>query len=358
MDFHRGGEKPHFHNLYSKRLMTVETARKMETRNREDKHVSNTIGRFNDYYVTHKEAEIRALTRGLAEATTVKKKIVRLRDDVQTIRRRLRSSNLVMVDGKYVESAHKVIKEPVMTRDLYLVPQANEAKKSGLGVAIYDKKDNLVLKTEGQVQDDCMTLMGRRTIYPLHKAKAENEKESCVICFDDDIDSDLMFSVDTCGHRFCVNCVKQHLAVKLLDGTLPNCLQHGCTNQLSFDRCSKLLTPYMSLKWKERTREDSIPSKNRVYCPYKSCSYLMSRTELVLVSVFGHRKCLKCGRSFCLYCKAPWHSTLSCTYYKKLHPDIQNANLISLANRNGWRQCGKCNHMVERSYGCSHMLCR
>ncbi|KAF3563945.1 hypothetical protein DY000_02018065 [Brassica cretica] len=100
-------------------------------------------------------------------------------------------------------------------------------------------KDNLMLKTEGQLQDDYMTLMGRRAMYPLCKAKSSKEKESCVICFDEDIDSDLMFSVDTCRHRFCVNCVKQHLTVKLLDGTIPNCLHHGCTTQLSVDTCGQ-----------------------------------------------------------------------------------------------------------------------
>lgn len=270
------------------------------------------------------------------------KQIARLRDDAQTMRRRLRSSNLVMVKGTYLESAHEVITEPETTRDLYLLSQANEAMKAGLGIAVYDKKDNLVLNTEGQLHD------------PPHGKK----KESCVICFDDYIDSDLMFSVDRCGHRFCVNCLKQHLEVKLLEGTLPNCLQHGCTAQLSVDRCDKLLTPDMSLKWREMAREDSVPFKERFYCPYKSCSYLMSRTELVLVSAGGHRKCLKCRGSFCFYCKAPWHSTLSCTEYKKLHSDIQNANLFSLAYRNGWRQCGKCHHMVERSSGCRYMTCR
>ncbi|KAL0735213.1 hypothetical protein Bca4012_011423 [Brassica carinata] len=283
MGFHRGSatgategklsEKPHFHKLYSKGLMTMKKAPKMETR----RH----------------------------EATKVKKQIARLRDDAQTMRRRLRSSNLFMGDGTYLESAHKVITEPETTRDLYLLSQANEAMKAGLGVAGYDKKDNLVLNIEGQLHD------------PHHGKK----KESCVICFDDYIDSDLMFSVDRCGHRFCVNCLKQHLAVKLLEGTLPNCLQHGCTAQLSVDRCDKLLTPDM-------------------------------------IFAGGHRKCLKCRGSFCFYCKARWHSTLSCTEYKKLHSDIQNANLFSLAYRNGWRQCGKCHHMVERSSGCRYMTCR
>lgn len=109
---------------------------------------------------------------------------------------------------------------------------------------------------------------------------------------------------------------------------------------------------------KERTKENSVPYNERVYCPYKNCSYLMSRTELVLGSACGHRKCLKCGCFFCFYCKAPWHSMLSCTDYKKLHSNTQNAKLISLANLSGWRQCGKCNHMVERSGGCGHMTCR
>ncbi|CDY31570.1 BnaA10g13010D [Brassica napus] len=345
MDFHGGSvtgatteklsEMPCFHKRYSKGLMTMETALELETWNHEDQHVFNTNGRLNEYYTTYKEAEIRDLTRGLAEATKVKKNIARLRDDAQTIRSRLRSSHLAMVDGTYIESDYEVIKEPETTRDLYLVPQANKCKKAELGVAIYDMKDNLL---EGQLQENYMTLMGRRAMYPLYKAKSSKEKESCVICFDEDIDSDLMFS--------------------LLDGTIPNCLHHGCTTQLSVDTCGKLLTPEMCLKWKERTKENSVPYNERVYCPYKNCSYLMSRTELVLGSACGHRKCLKCGCSFCFYCKAPWHSMLSCTDYKKLHSNTQNAKLISLANLSGWRQCGKCNHMVERSGGCGHMTCR
>ncbi|KAG2274577.1 hypothetical protein Bca52824_057132 [Brassica carinata] len=314
MDFHGGSvtgataeklsEIPRFHKRYCKGLMTMETALEMETWNHEDQHVFNTNGRLNEYYTTYKEAEIRDLT------------------------------HLAMVDGTYLESDNKVIKEPETTRDLYLVPQANKGKKAELGVAIcWDSS------TEGQLQDDYMTLMGRRAMYPLCKAKSSKEKESCVICFDEDIDSDLMFS--------------------LLDGTIPNCLHHGCTTQLSVDTCGQC--PFDSgdvFESKERTKENSVPYNERVYCPYKNCSYLMSRTELVLGSACGHRKCLKCGCFFCFYCKAPWHSMLSCTDYKKLHSNTQNAKLISLANLSGWRQCGKCNHMVERSGGCGHMTCR
>lgn len=240
----------------------------------------------------------------------------------------------------------------------------------GLGLALSDQTDDLLFKTKGLLQEDYyMTSIEAEIIRPTRTfwfrrlAKA-TKKETCVICFED-IDSDLMFYVDRCGHRFCFNCVKQHIEVKLLDGTIPNCPQHRCKSQLPIDRCVKLLTPKLLLMWKQRIKEDSTPLTERVYCPYPNCSYLMSETETEteLFSFYGsgQRRCLKCGGSFCVYCKVPWHSTLSCTDYKKLHPDPQNeadVKLKSLANLEGWRQCGKCQHMVELSYGCNHISCR
>ncbi|KAL1208579.1 E3 ubiquitin-protein ligase RSL1 [Cardamine amara subsp. amara] len=241
------------------------------------------------------------------------------------------------------------------------------AVKVGLGVAICDEKDDRFLKTKGllQLQDDYMTPMDAEvrpgiSLYP--RQANEAKKESCVICFDDDIDFDLMFLVDECGHRFCFNCMKQHIEVKLLDGTIPNCLEHRCESQLSIDRCGKFLSLELSLMWKQRIKEISTPLTERVYCPYQSCAYLMSKTELSSSVKSGLRRCFKCDGSFCLHCKVPWHSTLSCKAYKKLHPSPENddddAKVKSLAKLNGWRQCGRCQYMVERSYGCNHIRCR
>ncbi|VVB16682.1 unnamed protein product [Arabis nemorensis] len=120
----------------------------------------------------------------------------------------------------------------------------------------------------------------RRTFYPF-QAKAA-KRASCVICFDDDIHYDLMFYVGRCGHWFCLNCVKQHIEVKLLDGKIPDCLERRwCKFQLSIDSCVKLLTPKLSLMWEQRIKEDSTPLNERIYCPYQSCSYLMSKSELL-----------------------------------------------------------------------------
>ncbi|CAA7032108.1 unnamed protein product [Microthlaspi erraticum] len=194
----------------------------------------------------------------------------------------------------------------------------------------------------------------------------DSKKESCVICTEDNIDSELMFSVDKCGHRFCLNCVERNIAVNLLDGTIPNCLEHRCKSQLSIDRCGMLLTRKLSLMWRQRIKENSTPLDERIYCPDQSCSYLMSKKELgsSVDDESGLRRCFKCFRSFCLRCKVPWHSSLSCKAYKKLHPNPQDdddeddAKLRSLAKRKGWRQCGKCHYMVERIEGCFFMRCR
>ncbi|XP_010446216.1 PREDICTED: E3 ubiquitin-protein ligase RNF14-like [Camelina sativa] len=197
--------------------------------------------------------------------------------------------------------------------------------KAGIRVAIGDRKENALFRTTGLLHNDHMASMVRETrprgaFYPRQTKAAK--KEFCVICFED-IDSELiMFPADECGHSFCSTCVKKYIEVKLLAGRIPNCLGLRCTSMLSIDRCRNLLTPKLNCMWRQRIIEHSA---DRVYCPYQT-------------------KCFKCGGSFCLHCMVPWHSSLSCTDYKKLHPNPLNeedTKLMSLANLEGWRQCGR-----------------
>ncbi|CAA7054314.1 unnamed protein product [Microthlaspi erraticum] len=192
--------------------------------------------------------------------------------------------------------------------------------------------------------------------------------EPCVICLED-IDSHLNFSVDTCGHRFCRNCVIRHVETKLLEGRIPNCPQYLCKSQLSIDRCDRILAAKPSLRLKQILKEVSTPITERVYCPYPSCSHLMSKTELSSSTSScesGLRKCFKCSSSFCVHCNVPWHGMLSCTEYMKSSVDNNknydpryDAELMKfMAKAYGWRQCGKCHHMIERSFGCPRITCR
>ncbi|XP_010485250.1 PREDICTED: E3 ubiquitin-protein ligase dbl4-like [Camelina sativa] len=183
-------------------------------------------------------------------------------------------------------------------------------------------------------------------------------EETCYICFDD-IDAYLMFLACAQGHRFCLTCVKAHIEVKLRDRKIPTCPQYRCNSQLSIDVCGEILTEKQSLMWKLMIREVSMPHSQRVYCPYQKCSYLMSKTELSSsFAETGRRRCFSCGGDFCINCKVPWHSMLSCSFYKMLQIENDDAKLKSIANHKRWRQCDNCQHMVERSSGCDRITCR
>ncbi|KAL8029842.1 hypothetical protein ABFX02_14G249500 [Erythranthe guttata] len=191
--------------------------------------------------------------------------------------------------------------------------------------------------------------------------------ETCVICLED-ANIEQIFSIDVCMHRYCFSCMKQHVEVKLLHGILPTCPHEGCTTELKIDSCSKFLTPRLVEIMSMRIKEASIPVTEKVYCPYPKCSALMSKREVLEYSksslmgaeISGARKCLKCNGRFCIDCKVPWHQNLTCFDYKRRnpHPHIEEAKLKNLAATNLWRQCVKCNHMIELATGCYHMTCR
>lgn len=184
-------------------------------------------------------------------------------------------------------------------------------------------------------------------------------KKTCTICFDDDINADMMFYIDQCGHMFCSECVKRHIEVSLLQGSLITCPSYRCKSKLTYGSCVNILTPKVKEMWIQRMGEDSIPVTDRVYCPNPTCSALMSVTELDQLTG-SKRCCVKCGESFCIKCKVPWHDNLSCKRYKKLHSNrtTNDKQLNELANQESWRQCSKCKHMIELTQGCVRVICR
>ena len=125
-----------------------------------------------------------------------------------------------------------------------------------------------------------------------------NLRETCLICLEE-TDQDKMFSIDGCLHKYCFSCMKQHVEVKLHDGILPKCLHESCGNELNVISCEKFLTPKLIEIMKQQVREASIPVFEKVYCPYPSCSALMSKAEAsdfaekenVGTSIAGVRKC-------------------------------------------------------------------
>ncbi|KAL0735635.1 hypothetical protein Bca4012_011845 [Brassica carinata] len=185
-------------------------------------------------------------------------------------------------------------------------------------------------------------------------------KKTCRICLDDDFEVDQMLSVALCGHQFCVECMKQYVEAMLLEGRVPRCPHYQCESKPTLRSFASLLTPKLKKMWEQKIQEGSIPVLDRVYCPDATCSALMSVSELSK-STNGHMVCcFKCSKPFCVNCKVPWHNNMSCGDYKSLgpNPTTNDMMLKTLANQMMWRQCGKCQHMIERVAGCNRVTCR
>lgn len=198
-------------------------------------------------------------------------------------------------------------------------------------------------------------------------SSGKNVKVVCSICYED-TNAQLMFTVDGCRHQYCSFCVKQHVEVKVLNGDLPKCPYEGCKSEINIGSCQKILEPKLLEIMSQRVKEATIPAPEKVYCPSPTCAALMSRSEVkdfsktsvVRQEQLGASRCVKCRGLFCIDCKAPWHSSMSCKAYRHHQSNSNNADtkLKSLATRKRWRQCSNCSNMVELAHGCYHITCR
>ncbi|KAL0952936.1 hypothetical protein HGRIS_007149 [Hohenbuehelia grisea] len=161
-----------------------------------------------------------------------------------------------------------------------------------------------------------------------------------------------------CGHAWCRGCLADLVRTCTQDETLYPL--RCCQQSLPQDEVLALVHSLrIRTQFAVKAREFGTPRSQRVYCPNPHCSTFLGATPepstgLASSVVLGRatRRCINCGVSACLQCKAVAHPDKACEENKAL------AELKSLAQKQRWQTCPGCHEIVELGYGCYHMTCR
>jgi len=143
-----------------------------------------------------------------------------------------------------------------------------------------------------------------------------------------------------CDHSYCWPCLSTFSETSIQSGSYPVC----CSEKIPLPLLASFLGP-KDLKLADRMTKDHY--RDLGYCAVPSCSAVLPPQRI------GSRvgRCNECGARTCVKCKRLDHGSKRCSR------DIDTARVLKLARRNRWKQCPRCRVLIERSEGCSHMLC-
>ncbi|EFH57122.1 hypothetical protein ARALYDRAFT_901526 [Arabidopsis lyrata subsp. lyrata] len=186
------------------------------------------------------------------------------------------------------------------------------------------------------------------------------QKEACAICWEE-FSAPEMFEVAGCLHSFCLDCMRNSIAVSLGQwGTAVKCPGFGCNSVLLAKDCHNIANHDQIALMIQREEEDKIHVLDRVYCPNPTCSFLMSKGSLgASQTQTGASKCLKCSFTFCIKCNTKWHAKMTCVEFLKSkdYKKSQDALFEAASRTLGWKKCQNCQSTVERIEGCNHITC-
>ncbi|CAM6127737.1 unnamed protein product [Calypogeia fissa] len=277
--------------------------------------------------------------QGMADAWTLE--LLNLMDSLYKQVTELSSFNMNCISRTENEDAIKLAKRAIAPY------------KPGLH---YTRREFMRLKGKGRLEDDT--------------------RKECLICLEKIFPSDMVCQKG-CDHRFCFNCLSQHVETEIAASKVPiRCPQFfTCAIHMGLYDCQRLVTPTLFDMYTRRLAEATISDAERVYCPYPSCSAMMCRnddkktTRTSRISSWSSLRrtpstctqCMECYRLFCVECQVPWHANLSCQQYQRLpasEKDEEDLKLLELAKEQNWRRCKKCRSLIVLAHGCFHMTCR
>jgi hypothetical protein len=166
----------------------------------------------------------------------------------------------------------------------------------------------------------------------------------CSVCDEEDVRG---FRLG-CSHDYCVACMRRTLKRVMNDFSL---LPFRCCEIPIDMECARIL-----LKRKDADRLfakiEENKAKNKMFCP--RCSRFINLDLLDTSSVIVVP--CACGTWLCASCKTAAHSGRSC---RENQAAVTGSNelVLDMARQQGWKQCPKCQTMIEHVSGCNHMTC-
>lgn len=86
-----------------------------------------------------------------------------------------------------------------------------------------------------------------------------------------------------------------------------------------------------------------------MYCPNPKCSQFIN---LDLVDSPDYNlECPTCKEVMCTNCKLASHGGLSCEASKEHKKDEMDNLFKAISATKDWKECAKCNHIIELTYG-------
>jgi hypothetical protein len=168
---------------------------------------------------------------------------------------------------------------------------------------------------------------------------------SCAACYETFASPDDLYMQFDCGHAFCSTCVVPFLRSSLDSGPFP---PRCCGHHTAFPDVERLRSIVPSdLRAKLDKGLEELRAEDRTYCSVPTCSSFIRSSQIS----GNDATCPACARVTCVACKAATHEG-ECPD-SEADPALQQ--LLQTAAMKGWRRCGRCLTMIERTEGCNHM---
>lgn len=196
----------------------------------------------------------------------------------------------------------------------------------------------------------------------IQKIQALEEKTyECEICMDDVLMRDL-FTVDTCFHRFCKNCMRFHIESQIESRTFIDndsvigvvCPGNGCENVLGVHEVKSCVDGELFDRYDTLLRDSAVmKTEDMKFCTTPDCGnvLVLSPDEPMLV-------CHSCYYTWCTKCNVVWHGDMSCDEYQKyvIRKKMEQKVQVTDAKTQHWlktmtKECPKCKSSIEKDGG-------
>ena len=168
--------------------------------------------------------------------------------------------------------------------------------------------------------------------------------DHCNVCYDDAVQGFFL----ACDHCLCIGCTRDLFFAAVRDSSLLPL--RCCEVPIDMNICGHILPAEDVETLTQRIAERE--ATNKMYCPicnkFINLDYVDAQESTELICV--------CETVLCISCKSISHPRFSCAENSAVIAG-DDTLLHEVARQKGWKQCPKCNAMIELSYGCNHVTC-